>query len=301
MACLVSHAGALGDFLTTLPAMRVWRRLHPDGPMVLLGKPAHAALCTRLFDGALDIGSARLASLFGGVPDPGLAGELGRFEAALLFAPDSSALEESLRLLGIRRIVRQDPFPPIGGAAGGPVHVVDFHLSLFPPGVVTEDDLLPTIEIAPRPEDGEVSPRSAAIHPGSGSGLKNWPLDGFAALCRHLEGRGAAVSWVVGPAEADLAMPTGNPAWRGLTLPVLASRLARSALYVGNDSGVSHLAAAAGCPTLALFGATDPKVWAPRGRCVQVLGSAGRGMEGITVEEVVERADDLFRVRYAED
>jgi ADP-heptose:LPS heptosyltransferase len=65
---------------------------------------------------------------------------------------------------------------------------------------------------------------------------------------------------------------------------VLAALLARAGAYVGNDSGVTHLAAASGAPTIALFGPTDPRVWAPLGPRVEVI--RGATMEGIAAGEV---------------
>jgi hypothetical protein len=67
---------------------------------------------------------------------------------------------------------------------------------------------------------------------------------------------------------------------------------ARARIYVGNDSGITHLAAAAGAPVVALFGPTDPAVWAPRGRNVRVVATArpGESIERITLDEVLSAA-----------
>jgi ADP-heptose:LPS heptosyltransferase len=82
--------------------------------------------------------------------------------------------------------------------------------------------------------------------------------------------------------------------WKLLPLPVLAARLSRCGLYVGNDSGVTHLAAAVGCPTVALFGESDRRVWAPRGPRVKVIGSSNVGMKAIQVEDVFQVCVDLL-------
>jgi heptosyltransferase-3 len=76
----------------------------------------------------------------------------------------------------------------------------------------------------------------------------------------------------------------------------LAARLADAWLLVGNDSGVTHLAAAVGCPVLALFGATDPGSWAPRGGNVRVLGDGMSGMEAIRVAEVLASAQEMLSI-----
>jgi ADP-heptose:LPS heptosyltransferase len=97
---------------------------------------------------------------------------------------------------------------------------------------------------------------SIVIHPFSGSARKNWPLDRYRELALRLP---FPVEWCAGP-EEDLA-----GAVRFENLYDLACWLSSARLYIGNDSGIAHLAAAAGAPVLALFGPTDPAIWAPRG------------------------------------
>ncbi len=104
----------------------------------------------------------------------------------------------------------------------------------------------------------------AAIHPFSGSARKNWPLKNFEAIARLLELE-LRVEWAAGPEE------TLPQARRFDGLDELAAWLAGARLYIGNDSGISHLAAAVGTPAVVLFGPTDPRVWAPRGNGVRVI------------------------------
>jgi ADP-heptose:LPS heptosyltransferase len=113
----------------------------------------------------------------------------------------------------------------------------------------------------------------AVIHPGSGSPRKNWT--GFAAVTRWWQRLARSpVVLLRGPAEVERSANTDCGAdivLEGLTLPQVAAILRRARLYVGNDSGISHLAAAVGATGLALFGPTDPSVWAPRGLHLQTL------------------------------
>ena len=102
----------------------------------------------------------------------------------------------------------------------------------------------------------------AVIHPFASSVAKRWPLENFRDVARGL---GIPVQWCVGP-EEDL-----EDAVRFENLYELACWIAKARLYIGNDSGISHLAAAVGTPVIAIFMATDPKVWAPRGARVRVL------------------------------
>jgi ADP-heptose:LPS heptosyltransferase len=67
---------------------------------------------------------------------------------------------------------------------------------------------------------------------------------------------------------------------------VLGAALSRCGLYVGNDSGTTHLAAAVGCATVALFGVSDPVLWAPRGRLVRLVRSPGNSMNDLDVDDV---------------
>jgi hypothetical protein len=101
-----------------------------------------------------------------------------------------------------------------------------------------------------------------AIQPFSGSPKKNWPLERFQELASLLP---LPVRWCAGP-EEDLP-----DCVRFDDLYELGCWLASARLYIGNDSGISHLAAAAGTPVVALFGPTDPAVWAPRGSNVKVI------------------------------
>ncbi len=103
----------------------------------------------------------------------------------------------------------------------------------------------------------KAAPRgSAVIHPFSGSARKNWPLEKYRALAAGLK---MPVEWVAGPEEQL------ENACRFEDLGDLAGWLSGADVYVGNDSGITHLAAAAGVPTVALFGPTDPGVWCARG------------------------------------
>ncbi len=84
-----------------------------------------------------------------------------------------------------------------------------------------------------------------------------------------------------------MAPPPGALLARDLPLRALAAALARAGLFLGNDSGVAHLAAACGTRTLALFGPTDPTLWAPVGRSVATLRPASGNLADLPVDDVV--------------
>jgi heptosyltransferase III len=153
-------------------------------------------------------------------------------------------------------------------------HATDFFASVA--GLPT--GMKPSIRTnEPKLRDGIV------IQPFSGGKLKNWPLERFQQLAVRLP---LPAEWLCGPEEE---LPGAH---RFEDLRSLAEWIRGARLYIGNDSGISHLAAATGVPTIALFGATDPTVWAPRGACVKLVQASS--MQAIQVDDVVKTANLLL-------
>lgn len=122
------------------------------------------------------------------------------------------------------------------------------------------------------------------LHPGSGSVQKCWPVERFALLARWLRRQCKAFVFVcLGPAELERLGPqrwnlpaADIPRLVAPPLDVLGALLRRCHLFLGNDSGIAHLAAAAGCPCVVLFGVTDWRVWRPLGAHVHCIAAEGR-------------------------
>lgn len=135
--------------------------------------------------------------------------------------------------------------------------------------------LLPTLAI----ERTAARPLRVVLHPFSGSARKNWPLSRYRQLARSIAasmGRDAAIQWCAGP-EDTLPGDLDCDAWRFEKLDDLARALASAALFIGNDSGITHLAAMLGIPCVVFFGPEHPRVWAPRGARVRLLEVLGGG------------------------
>ncbi len=131
-----------------------------------------------------------------------------------------------------------------------------------------------------------------AVHPGSGSPAKNWPTERFAEAAHRLsDGRPCLL--VLGPAEETTRDWPGFTVAREWPLRVLGAALSRAGLFLGNDSGVAHLAAASGAPTLTLFGPTDPALWAPVGSRVSTLPAPDGDLAALPVDAVVRAAIDF--------
>src|SRR5262249_20743661 len=143
-----------------------------------------------------------------------------------------------------------------------------------------------------------------ALHPGSGGAVKRWPPASFAATALALRERGIRPLLIEGPQDAEVMAALWDaaggaarggawPVGRGLSVGALAALLARCAGALGNDSGVTHLAALVGTPVVALFGRSDPALWMPLGKEMRVLRAAG-AMAQITVAAVLGAVLELL-------
>ena len=140
-----------------------------------------------------------------------------------------------------------------------------------------------------------ISGAYAVLHPFAATREKAWPAKGFLAVAAHLrDNAGLEPVFLVGPADDPTAVP-GFASVRNAPLAEVKSLLAGAQLFIGNDSGPAHIAAAFGVPVVVLFGPSDPVNWAPWRTESQVLTSP-EDIAGIRVEEVVTAADTL-RVR----
>lgn len=135
------------------------------------------------------------------------------------------------------------------------------------------------------------------LAPTANWGPKVWPADRFADAFRSIATPDTVPVVLGGPGEAEHAMaapllaalPQAIDLVGRLTLPEVVACLQRAGLFIGNDSGLMHLAAAAGAPTMGLFGPTDAATYAPTGRLATAV--VGTSMEAITVGQVVIAAE----------
>jgi lipopolysaccharide heptosyltransferase III len=144
---------------------------------------------------------------------------------------------------------------------------------------------------------GRDESRVVAIFPGSGSQKKNWPVENFVKLAGLVTAEiGRSPIIILGPAEKELSgvfRGAEIPVLEGLELGTVTAIAKMAAGFVGNDSGVSHLAAAAGARGIVLFGPTDPARWRPLGR-IEVMRR--ERIEEIEVEKVVAALRRILEV-----
>jgi heptosyltransferase-3 len=301
---LVYRPGAVGDALLARPALRAVRLRYPSHCILLATHPAVLPLLAAdcVVDDPISQDSTELLWLFGAgsrLPRP------PDLDLAVLWtsAPEQLALD-SLR--GARLVQAPSRPPPDSGR-----HVARFLLdSLAELGI--EPDGLLSLPPVPVPtaahaqaglwldRHGARDEQLVALHPGSGSAAKNWPLERFLELGWRLEARGLRILLVLGPADEAIASRVTREHtarhWlraEGLDLAVLAALLLRCRAFVGNDSGISHLAGQLGIATVALFGASDPRTWAPLGPRVSVVEDPG--WRQVTPRVVLEALNSRLR------
>ena len=139
--------------------------------------------------------------------------------------------------------------------------------------------------------------KPVVIHPGSGGAHKCWHLDNFLAVARMLAKEGVESVFLLGPAEAErfsesaiAEIRTAGKLLTNLSLAEVLGVLGCSRGYIGNDSGITHLAAAVGIRTVAVFGPTDPAIYAPLGPAVTILRSDETDFAGAISEELQQKA-----------
>lgn len=283
------HQGALGDCLLALPILealhRSWPRIHFD----LWSKPEHVALlAAKPFMGSMpppdDSTLARFfhEDLWRTAPVPPF---LEQSRMVLIFGQTGSrVLAERLASRLSCPVPWLQSFPGPGACQ----HVSQFLMEQCRRFGWHLEECLPRLEPAPQDlaaasawlEQHHATGRNRpiVIHPGSGGLRKVWPLSNWWRALQWLrEAFPNPILLSLGPADERLrdfvlaAEALGVAALEGLPLRLLAAVLSQGRLFVGSDSGVSHLAAAVGTPTLVIFGPTDPGVWAPRGPHVHVV------------------------------
>jgi ADP-heptose:LPS heptosyltransferase len=270
-ALLIVHQGALGDLVCIFPAIAVLRRRFRPVGILCQEHLGRVAAAEGLVEAWFPIEAAWTATLF--------TGEAG-VEARRFFAPytnflvfsRSETLAACLQRIGDTRVCRIPPRPP----AGQRIHVSEHALEhIRGCGLLPEQGgaLPETAPSAAAPVEKSRS-KTVLIHPGAGSPRKRWPLSGFRDVAVRLEALRLSPEFVIGPAEQDL-LPELAHANATVHRPVgsldLLALLRSAAAYIGNDSGVSHLAAWAGLPSVVIFGPTDPVRWRPRGDSVEIV------------------------------
>lgn len=323
---LLIRGGAIGDFVLTLPALKALRDANAGAQIEILGYKHIAELAKNRFyaNQIRSIEYGPLSRFFG--KDSELASELVDYFAGFdliisyLYDPDG-IFENNLRRCGAREIVRGpakiDKSAHAARQLAEPIETLG----------VKVDDLGARFYSSAEDREfardflRDCTPPIVAFHPGSGSEKKNWPLNNWIEIGNYLLGAHSSSrsgperfrgrtnrtrrfgkrpslcgSIVIVSGEADQSQTARlESTWNNrnvrfakhLPLPHLAAVLEQS-IFVGHDSGISHLAAAAGANCILLFGPTDPDVWAPRNENVRVIGAPNGNLNELRLETVLD-------------
>jgi heptosyltransferase-2 len=306
---LAIRGGAIGDFILTLPALKALREAYPSADIEILGYKNIAVLAEERFYARRvhSIESASLSRFF--AKDADLPAELVTYFAefdliiSYLYDPDL-IFETNLRRSGAQEIIR------------GPAKIEDSSHAACQLARPIEELAVPISDFAPKLYPSTKDRHRAgkflagleapmvAFHPGSGSHDKNWPLQNWIDLGNHfLRNFTGSLLIVSGEADEDRIRRLKS-AWQNarvlfakhLPLPDLAAAL-ENTIFMGHDSGISHLAAAVGAKCILLFGPTNPAVWAPLNENARVVRAPNGDLRRLDVDLVrAALGQELMRI-----
>lgn len=314
---ILIRPGALGDALLALPALSVLRRARPQAHITLVARAdvLPLAQASGLADAVSPYDAPTWAALFAGDPDryDAARAALDGARAIAYIADPDGLVRANLTRLGAARALVLPGRPPAAGPHAA-LHVAralaGFDIPV-PSALAELSSSLPRLAAPPGDEAHATGVWRAfhlpddrpvlALHPGSGGEAKRWPPERFAQIAREAPALGLTPLLLEGPADAPAVAAVASTA--GVPLPVardlgvgpLLALLRRCAVYLGNDSGVTHLAAFAVPRVVALFGPTDPALWSPLSAGATVLRSPTARMDDIPA------ADVLAALRSADD
>jgi heptosyltransferase-2 len=297
---LVIRGGAIGDFILTLPALKALREGYSHAHLEILGYKHIAVLAENRFyaQAIRSIEYGALSSFF--AKNSKLPVELANYFASFdliisyLYDPDG-IFENNLCRCGVENLIhgpaKVDDHEHAARQLARPLEELGLRLSDFAPRIY------PSTEDRQRASEflRDLTRPLVALHPGSGSDRKNWPLENWIELGSDLlAGESFRGSIVVISGEADHTQVARlEELWKdervafAKDLPLVhLGALLEDSIFLGHDSGISHLAAAAGAKCILLFGPTNPAVWAPTNANVQVIRAPSGEMPSLKFEIV---------------
>lgn len=306
---VVRPQNQLGDLLLNVPAIRSIRDRFPRAHITLVvgRQNAPAVLGQPWADEVRVVDTRNALGVLGDSLRPGPRPDLAVYFTTVSYSKSGAYRTRATRArervgfdparYGERdraRLTRAVPYPE------RPLHQSEICLVLAR-AVGASGEAPPPPTYLPDPALVSRAPRGVAyLHPGAGKVKNRWPAERFAAVARELLARGIETAWIEGPQDegcvdaAARALSKSLPVVRDESIPMLAARFAVARVYVGNDTGPLHLAAATGCPSVGIYGWSDPREWAPVGRTVRTVRAEDHSLESVSPAQVLDQVLPLL-------
>ena len=287
---LIVHQGAIGDFILSLPAVEAIHRFYPEARFTFIAHPTIVEIIQRrpYFKQVFDCSDRCWISLYnakGNVAEV-VYDLLPQVESTFVFGrPASQIIADNLANHLGNPAHRLDPFPePDLGFRVGDYQCRQLEKIGIPATPPPDAIIAPPLHTVLEARDflsRNLQPKDqfVLLHPGSGGKQKLWAVEGWLSVIDKLSAHSTIrFALLQGPADAGIVQHLRSQLEPNALIPVenwqlgkLAALMREADLYLGNDSGITHLAAASGTPTIALFGPTDPQIWGPQGPQVSII------------------------------
>ncbi len=283
---------SLGDCVLTTPAIDLLKRARPDVQVgvsveerfraIFDDHPSVAACLGATWQAVRKWRPQLCVNLHGGTRSQWMTALSGaRYRAG--FAHHSVTLAYNMRIGRAQRIL----------GVNRTVHTAE-HLAsaFFAIGVPLQDVPGATLAAPPSPIAG----RYAVLHPFASSPEKQWPAERFCEVARYLKLWNIRPMFLAGPGD-DTAAFGAHDVFRG-GLREAKSVVSGACLFIGNDSGPAHVAAAFGVPAVVLFSSSNPAIWGPWRTESQIV-VAPEGLDQVSVSRVIAALDRLSSLKEA--
>ncbi|HOL21957.1 MAG TPA: glycosyltransferase family 9 protein [bacterium] len=301
---LVIRYGGVGDVITVLPVIQSLK--NSGYSVILASNNRYKEFCLKYteVDGFVGIDNSFLLSLFAGERNEEIFYFLQQFNLILSYTDEEEVFSRMLRSLFKGKVV----FKPVNPEKIKN-HIVKYLLEPVYE-FTSKVSEIPVLKI-----NSDVPKEFFAIHPGSGSYYKNWAKERFMDVYKELsvKMRGIVLLgyaemqqcefWYENIASSDIVVSE--------RLEEVVHYIERTHFYIGNDSGISHLFAAGGVPSIVIFGPTSPFIWSPSGENVRILYKKEKCspcsieqrrlckekkcLNSITVKDVLKEVETLWR------
>jgi len=268
---IFSHRGALGDFLLTWPTLFILKKHFFKHKFIGLGKTDYLDLA-HLFGLVDDIYNCELKSLMDLYAGNKIPTFLQPADIMLFWALPNSSLTQLCQRENCKKVYFHPPFPTEPG-----IHVIDHHLSVLNQfSITSQSNIIPYFYLKQK-FTGRI-----LIHPGSGGCQKNFTPEFYRVIADSVFNGKGTISFILGPNEVTLRQYYQDKyeIIEPNSIVSLARFISGASLFLGNDSGVTHLAAFLGVRTLGLYKSSSPVIWGIRGIKTQII-EAGTEEEAI--------------------